>query len=139
MNPPSGETSGINLPPPVGEQPARSVDGVSRSPEQRPSQPESAPRTGVAKPSMPAFDLSGVQQAAQPPGRTPSQASPPSDGQDRTLPAADDDKIEKEWVDKIRRVIEQTRHDPHQQSEKLTMVKADYMKQRYNKVIKVEK
>jgi hypothetical protein len=51
----------------------------------------------------------------------------------------DRDKVEKEWVDRVKRVIGQTRHDPYRQSEELTAVKADYMKQHYNKIIKVEK
>ena len=42
-------------------------------------------------------------------------------------------------MDKAKRIVEQTRDDPHQQSEQLTMVKADYMKKQYNKTIKVGK
>lgn len=55
-------------------------------------------------------------------------------------PMSDDhDKVEKEWVGKVKRIIQKTRHDPYQQSEDLTALKADYMRQRYNKIIKVEK
>lgn len=61
-------------------------------------------------------------------------------GASTTTPISDDnDKVEKEWVDKARRIVEHTKYDPHRQSEELTVVKADYMKQRYNKIIKVEK
>ncbi len=51
----------------------------------------------------------------------------------------DNDKVEKEWVDKAKRIVQKTKHDPYQQSEQLTALKADYMRQRYNKIIKVEK
>jgi hypothetical protein len=51
----------------------------------------------------------------------------------------DDDLIEKEWVDKAKRIVEHTRGDPQQQSEQLTLVKADYMKKRYDKTIKISK
>lgn len=61
---------------------------------------------------------------------TPTTVSPLSD---------DSDKVEKEWVDKARRIVAQTRGDPYRQSEELTAVKADYMRQRYNKIIKVDK
>ncbi len=55
-------------------------------------------------------------------------------------PVADDgDKVEKAWVDKARQIVGRTRNDPYRQSEELTVLKADYMKQRYNKIIKVNK
>lgn len=48
------------------------------------------------------------------------------------------DLIEKEWVEKAKQIVEKTRDDPHKQSEELNVFKADYMKQRYNKNIKVD-
>lgn len=51
----------------------------------------------------------------------------------------DSDKIEKKWVNKARQIVGRTRGDPYRQNEELTVVKADYMKQRYNKIIKVDK
>lgn len=51
----------------------------------------------------------------------------------------DNDKIEKEWVNKVKQIVERTRNDPYRQNEELTLVKADYMRQRYNKTIKVDK
>jgi len=51
----------------------------------------------------------------------------------------DGDLIEKEWVDKAKKIVENNRHDPFKQSEELTVFKADYMKKRYNKNIKVDK
>jgi hypothetical protein len=51
----------------------------------------------------------------------------------------DNDKIEKIWVHKVKQVIERTHGDPYQQNQELTALKADYMQQRYNKTIKVDK
>jgi hypothetical protein len=51
----------------------------------------------------------------------------------------DGDLIEKEWVNKAKAIVEATRDDPYQQSEQLTVFKADYMKKRYDKTIKVSK
>ncbi|MEI6755957.1 MAG: hypothetical protein WCK80_03035 [bacterium] len=51
----------------------------------------------------------------------------------------DGDLIEKEWVDKAKQIVEKTRSDPYKQSEELTVMKADYMKKRYGKDIKVDK
>lgn len=49
----------------------------------------------------------------------------------------DGDLIEKEWVHKAKQIVEQNRNDPHKQSEELTVFRADYMKKRYNKNIKL--
>ncbi|MFO0881842.1 MAG: hypothetical protein U0491_00085 [Candidatus Saccharimonadales bacterium] len=52
-------------------------------------------------------------------------------------PVADDvDVIEKEWVEKAKTIVEQTKADPHQQSAALSTFKNDYMKKRYGKEIK---
>jgi len=49
----------------------------------------------------------------------------------------DGDLIEKAWVDKAKQIVEHTKDDPHKQSEELTVFKADYMKKRYGKTIKI--
>jgi hypothetical protein len=55
-----------------------------------------------------------------------------------TPPVADDvDVIEKEWVDKAKQIVDKTKTDPHQQSREVNMLKADYLKKRYGKEIKV--
>lgn len=51
----------------------------------------------------------------------------------------DGDLIEKEWVTKAKQIVEANRDDPFKQSEELTVFRADYMKKRYNKSIKVSK
>jgi len=55
------------------------------------------------------------------------------------LPADDGDLIEKEWVNKAKQIVERTRDDPYKQSGELTTFKADYMKKRYGKSIKVNR
>ena len=51
--------------------------------------------------------------------------------------ANDLDVIEKEWVIQLKNVVSHTAHDPHAQQAEITKIKADYMKKRYNKDIKV--
>ncbi len=55
------------------------------------------------------------------------------------MPAiADDvDLIEKEWVEKAKHIVAITIGDPYQQNKQLSKVKADYIKKRYNKIIKL--
>lgn len=51
--------------------------------------------------------------------------------------ADDTDLIEKEWVDKAKQIVEHTKHDPYQQNNEMNKIKADYLKKRYNKDIKL--
>lgn len=51
----------------------------------------------------------------------------------------DGDLIEKEWVHKAKVIVDRNRDDPFKQSQELTEVKAEYMKQRYDKDIKLDK
>jgi hypothetical protein len=53
------------------------------------------------------------------------------------LIADDADLIEKEWVSKAKAIVEQTKHDPYQQNQAMTKVKAEYLKKRYNKDLKL--
>jgi Txe/YoeB family toxin of Txe-Axe toxin-antitoxin module len=50
--------------------------------------------------------------------------------------ADDVDLIEKEWVERAKQIVEQTKHDPYQQNEAMMKMKTDYLKKRYNRDIK---
>ncbi len=47
------------------------------------------------------------------------------------------DDLDKEWIAKAKLIVEQTRHDPYLQSREIGKLKADYLRIRYNKHIKV--
>lgn len=51
--------------------------------------------------------------------------------------ANDVDVIEKEWVDKAKQIVKETVDDPHKQNHNVSVLKADYMKKRYGKDIKI--
>lgn len=76
-----------------------------------------------------------AQPAASQPALTPAPAVA-----DVSAPAmADDgDLIEKEWVVKVRQIVQATAHDPFEQSRQFTILKADYLQKRYGKSIKSE-
>jgi hypothetical protein len=65
-----------------------------------------------------------------------SQPAINSTGLDTPDIADDNDLIEKEWVNKAKSIIEKTKTNPHDQSDAMTLFKADYIKKRYNKTIK---
>lgn len=52
---------------------------------------------------------------------------------DTPLLAADEDLIEKEWVDKAKKIILETKDDPYAREEAVTKLQADYLKKRYGK------
>lgn len=51
------------------------------------------------------------------------------------LVAADDDLIEKEWVDKAKEIIEQTKDDPHARTARVNELQRAYLQKRYGKVV----
>jgi len=47
--------------------------------------------------------------------------------------AADEDVIEKEWVDKAKKILGETMDDPRGRTEKVNQLQKDYLKKRYGK------
>lgn len=77
--------------------------------------------------------------AAVPPVVAPHAAPPTGVTGVSVMPqiADDNDLIEKEWVDKAKQIVEHTKHDPHLQNKEMNKMKADYLKKRYNKELKL--
>lgn len=53
------------------------------------------------------------------------------------IPAEDVDLIEKAWVEKAKAIVRNTHGDPYTQNRELSKIKAEYIKKRYSKDIKV--
>lgn len=108
------------------------VDAKESAPE-RPESREVGPQTNaddvslsnlptpISAPSQPQQDIKHTQ---------PADATSP-------VAANDDDLIEKEWVDKAKKIVEQNRNDPHSQEQAVSQLQADYLKKRYGKEIKI--
>ena len=47
--------------------------------------------------------------------------------------AEDNDVIEKEWVDRAKKIISLTSNDPYVEAKEMNKLKATYMKKRFNK------
>jgi hypothetical protein len=105
--------------------------------EAYPSAPETAPSPGGSMPSLsqqpqpvssampPVFQQSAV------PAHPVTSITPPAVAEDLDL-------IEKEWVDKAKAIVAQTRNDPYTQNKEMNRFKADYMQKRYGKEIKLD-
>ena len=125
----------VELPSPEIQQPSPEALSPDIYNEQESSkQTEPAPQNIQDPPSQP------TQHQPIPPAPTIQPHDAPAAGTvgvALTPQIADDtDLIEKEWVERAKRIVEHTKHDPHQQTKEMNAMKADYLKKRYNKDIK---
>lgn len=112
-----------------------------RAPERAPM-PSGGEQTEAheGQPSGPG-DPAAIQQPAAPPlpqlTQPATQSTAANDDSTNPVVAADEDLIEKEWVEKAKKVIADTKHDPHLQGQAVSRLQADYLKKRYGKIVKV--
>lgn len=95
--------------------------------------------TAPAPPSVPTSQLP-VVQPVQPPAVDDAQSTTlPQDDTTVQSPAIaeDVDVIEKEWVDKAKKIVSETKSDPRQQGRQVGQLQADYLMKRYGKEIKI--
>jgi hypothetical protein len=116
QQPPTLQAPGAN--PPLPPAPDAPPDAAAAS-WLPPTVPVQSGASGEGQPAA-------AGQAGNAPGR-PMVATP--------AVADDGDVIEKEWVMKAKRIVDQTRQDPYKQTKELHKFRAEYMKKRYNKVI----
>lgn len=57
---------------------------------------------------------------------------------DSPLIAGDEDLIEKEWVDKAKKIISDTKEDPYMRDEAVSKLQVEYIKKRYGRSINLE-
>lgn len=121
------------LPQPI-ESPGQDV-----SEERLPATPEvrgmQDPNTG-APAGQSSVPIIPIPQSVQPVGGVAAQPSADPNST-ASLMADDADLIEKEWVIKAKSIVMQTKDDPYNQNREMSKVKADYLKKRYNKDLKV--
>lgn len=102
-------------------------------PMERPAPQEQ--RTGAG-----AGDAQPVMPTVPQPVQAPQSSTTASTADDDTpVIAADEDLIEKEWVEKAKRVISETKHDPYAQEQAFSRLQAEYLNKRYGKTIKLPK
>lgn len=139
MNPPSDQPPGLGLPQPsfdLGQVPVQSTPAAFRPPE--------TPATVVPAPMVSPLPSGPPPAAIQPMPAVAPQPQPlpiagPSAVQDIPVLQNDEDNSEfdKEWVAKAREAVERTHTDPYAQSREISRLKAQYIKARYNKDIKI--
>lgn len=95
---------------------------------------EQQPVSQVSLPQAPPPPNLQGQSSGQPQDDASAQAAV---GVSTPQIADDNDLIEKEWVQKAKEIVARTAHDPHMQNRAISQIKADYLKKRYNKDIKL--
>lgn len=101
--------------------------------------PEAASLPGELPPIAPPMPAP-IAATHQAPAATAPPIVPVSQPAVATATAPPDDTsddLDQEWVHKAKAIVEKTKHDPHLESNELSKVKADYLKIRYNKQLKV--
>lgn len=106
------------LPNPELEQPREQVGGERIEQRSDAALAAAAPAVTLPTPVLPAVPDTAVAQPVV---------------SDTPLVAGDDDLIEKEWVDKAKQIIEQTKDDPYRREQEVSRLQADYLKKRYGK------
>ena len=84
----------------------------------------------TAEASAAVADAAAVGGVPMPPPPAAPTTQPVSDS---PAVAADEDVIEKEWVDKAKKIILETKDDPFTRTTRVNELQKDYLKKRYNK------
>ncbi len=58
-------------------------------------------------------------------------------GQVAAITANNDDVIEKEWINKSKKIVKDTKGDPYRKEHEVSKLQADYLHKRYGKEVKV--
>lgn len=136
----------LPAPRPSGETGAYNPQTLPPSPEALPVQPNAA--HSPERPARQELQLSGGPAPVVPSLPVPLQSAQAVTGSvpvlnplgtvsDLPALASDDEVIEKEWVDKAKKIVDQTKDDPYQQEKEVSKLQADYLKKRYGKDVKL--
>lgn len=131
-----GRTPERSLPTPEVTRPATPEVSSPASPEKSTETREVATGAGRGDNPPPLVPVGQPLPPLQQPVKADdSQATSVVD--DTPSAAADDDLIEKEWVDKAKQIISETKDDPYAQEKAVNKLQADYLKKRYGHSVKL--
>jgi len=118
---------------------------LPRSPEfvaqPRAEQAPERPAQQEVQPAGPVQSGPALPPPTSTPTHAPQQVVPvlnPAVAQDGNPASANDEEvIEKEWVDRAKQIVQQTKSDPYKQEQEVSKLQADYLKKRYGKEVKI--
>ena len=107
------------------------------SPEMTGEQSHEREQNMQAIDQAPPMPMPPVIAMPAPQSQVVAMPAPPPKDDDNPVVAADDDLIEKEWVDKAKKIITETRDDPYKREREVSKLQADYLRKRYGREIGV--
>jgi hypothetical protein len=119
-----GPPSGFGVPPQPAVDAPNGRPGTA-APGDQFAQSPSAPN---APGTIPAGSTTDPSAATMPPQTVDNNSTV-------NVAAEDSDLIEKEWVNKAKTIVENTRFDPYLQNQKLSELRQEYLQKRYGKTI----
>jgi hypothetical protein len=136
MNPNRGEGPGNleSLPLPPSPEAEQQHEQAVEAP---PARPEQVGKQAPKQPALPAVP-DGIPAIDQPILAAPPQKLARPIDTDPHMTAADIDRIEHVWVDKVKDVQARTQDDPYIRSSEVSKIKAEYNLKRFNKQIKAD-
>lgn len=127
MNPGADNTTGLGLP-----QPSLTQGQVSDAPESLSNHEQVS---GVN--ATPSPRISGLSPNASTQDTLAQNAALATAASNDSTTDDSSDALDEQWVTKAKAIVEQTKADPYRESNELNKTKADYLRIRYNKQIKV--
>lgn len=113
---------------------AKGPESTPQAPEKHEKQESREQHTGGPKGDPGAITSAPVLPPLPQIHQAPASTAPVIN--DTNPPVAEDsDLIEKEWVEKAKQVVEETKHDPYLQGKEVSKLQADYLKKRYGKTV----
>lgn len=97
--------------------------------------PERAPERLPELHSVQAEVVQVAMPALPTPVLTQDDAATPAVQTSTPSSAGDDDLIEKEWVDKAKKVIAETKDDPYRREKEISKLQIEYIRKRYGREI----
>lgn len=123
-----------DLPPIDGRKSSSEAVGFSSGQEKDQAR---ALEQGLASPPSTPPQAPITTTAAPQPVPTPGPGATRQSVMSVPVAAEHSDLIEKEWVSKAKEIVERTKSDPYIQNKEMSKVKAEYIKRRYNKDLKL--
>ncbi len=100
-----------------------------RMEKEAPLQPASSDTANAAQAATAVVPVLPMPTLTQDDGATSDDATA------SPLVAADEDLIEKEWVDKAKKIILETKDDPYRREQEVKKIQIDYVRKRYGREI----
>lgn len=109
-----------------------------KMPEAQPEHSQAHEQRTASAAGDPTFVAPQPLVLPQIPQPTVAQPGAPTAADDQNpAAAADEDLIEKEWVDRAKKIVASTKNDPYLQEQEVSKLQADYLKKRYGKEVKL--